>query len=120
VRAAPLFELKSVKTDLPDSDRIFPAGPESDAINNKSCVPFGGHCFEPAVVVEAGLDGESQQDDQHYKAPVAPEDVGAIVEDLTVLKGREIDVGLQSRCSKPHMIAHQVIGYTNLSMILES
>ena len=32
-RAAP-FELKSLKLDLPDSDRMFPAGPGSDAINN--------------------------------------------------------------------------------------
>ena len=33
-RAATLSELKPVKIDLPDSDKMFPAGPGSDAINN--------------------------------------------------------------------------------------
>jgi hypothetical protein len=33
-RAVTPFELKSVKIDLPDSDRMFPDGPGSDAINN--------------------------------------------------------------------------------------
>ena len=33
-RAATPLQLKSVKIDLPDSDRMFPNGPGSDAINN--------------------------------------------------------------------------------------
>ena len=33
-RAATPSQLKSVKIDLPDSDKMFPDGPGSDAINN--------------------------------------------------------------------------------------
>ena len=47
LRAAPPFELKSVKIDLPDSDRMFPAGSGSDAMNNNCLAwPFGGHGFQ--------------------------------------------------------------------------
>jgi hypothetical protein len=37
-RAAAPFELKPVKIEPPDSDKMFPAGPGSDAINN-NCLP---------------------------------------------------------------------------------
>jgi hypothetical protein len=60
--AAPL-ELKSVKIDLPDSDKMFPDGPGSDAINN-NCLSLGWDGAEPTRVVEASLGSGSQQDDQ--------------------------------------------------------
>jgi hypothetical protein len=90
VRAAPPFELKSVKIDLPDSDRMFPAGPGpgSDAINNNclACHSADMVLNQPSLSKQAWT-AEVNKMINNYKAPVAPEDVGAIVEYLTVLKG---------------------------------
>jgi mono/diheme cytochrome c family protein len=85
--ARPL-ELKSVKLDLPDSDRMFPAGPGSDAINNNclACHSAGMVLNQPALSKQAWT-GEVNKMINNYKAPIAPEDVGAIVEYLTALKG---------------------------------
>jgi hypothetical protein len=41
---------------------------------------------QPALS-EGRLDGRSQQDDHSLQGPVAPEDVGAIVDYLTRLRG---------------------------------
>src|SRR3979490_2076819 len=46
---------------------MFPAGPDSDAIND-NCLSFGWHGIEPAGPVETGLDGGSQQDDQQLQS----------------------------------------------------
>lgn len=86
--AAPLFELKSVRIDLPDSDRMFPAGPGSDAINNNclACHSAGMVLNQPSLSKQAWM-AEVNKMINNYKAPVAPEDVGAVVEYLTALKG---------------------------------
>ena len=86
-RATP-FELKSVKLDLPDSDRMFPAGPGSDAINNNclACHSAGMVLNQPALSKQAWT-AEVNKMINNYKAPIAPEDVGNIVEYLTALKG---------------------------------
>jgi hypothetical protein len=88
LRAAPPFELKSVKIDLPESDTMFPAGPGSDAINNNclACHSAGMVLNQPSLSKQAWT-AEVNKMINNYKAPVAPEDVGAIVEYLTVLKG---------------------------------
>jgi hypothetical protein len=88
VRAAAPFELKSVKIDLPDSDRMFPAGPGSDAINNNclACHSAGMVLNQPSLSKQAWT-AEVEKMINNYKAPVAPEDVGAIVEYLTAVKG---------------------------------
>jgi hypothetical protein len=88
LRAAPPLELKSVKIDLPDSDRLFPAGPGSDAINNNclACHSAGMVLNQPSLSKQAWT-AEVNKMINNYKAPVAPEDVDAIVEYLTVLKG---------------------------------
>jgi len=58
-RAATPLQLKSVKIDLPDSDKMFPGGPGSDAINNNCLrLSLGRHGTEPAGVVEASLAAE--------------------------------------------------------------
>jgi hypothetical protein len=82
------FELKSVKIDLPDSDRMFPDGPGSDAINNNclACHSAGMVLNQPALSKQAWAT-EVNKMINNYKAPVAPEDVGPIVEYLTALKG---------------------------------
>jgi len=87
-RAATSFELKSVKIDLPDSDRMFPDGPGSDAINNNclACHSAGMVLNQPALSKQAWA-AEVTKMINTYKAPVASEDVGPIVEYLTGLKG---------------------------------
>src|ERR1700682_4290729 len=87
VRAATPFELKSVKIDLPDSDRMFPAGPGADAINNNclACHSAGMVLNQPALSKQAWA-AEVNKMINNYKAPIAPEDVGTIVEYLTALK----------------------------------
>jgi hypothetical protein len=88
--AATPFELKSVKIDLPDSDRMFPDGPGSDAINNNclACHSAGMVLNQPSLSKQAWT-AEVNKMINNYKAPVAPEDVGTIVEYLTALKGEK-------------------------------
>jgi hypothetical protein len=87
-RAAPPFELRSLKMDLPDSDRMFPAGPGSEAINNNclACHSADMVLNQPSLSKQAWAT-EVNKMINNYKAPVAPEDVGSIVEYLDVLKG---------------------------------
>ena len=87
-RAATPFELKSVKADLPESDRMFPAGRGSDAINNNclACHSAGMVLNQPVLSKQAWT-AEVNKMINNYKAPIAPEDVGTIVEYLTTLKG---------------------------------
>jgi cytochrome c5 len=87
-RAAAPFELKSVKIDLPDSDRMFPDGPGSDAINNNclACHSAGMVLNQPSLSKQAWA-AEVTKMINNYRAPIAPEDVGAIVDYLTKLKG---------------------------------
>jgi len=87
-RAAAPFELKSVKIDLPDSDRMFPAGPGSDAINNNclACHSAGMVLNQPSLSKQAWA-AEVNKMINNYRAPVDPQDVGAIVEYLTALRG---------------------------------
>jgi hypothetical protein len=86
--AAAAIELKSVKIDLPDSDRMFPAGLGSDAINNNclACHSAGMVLNQPELSKQACA-AEVNKMINSYKAPIAPQDVGAIVEYLTGLKG---------------------------------
>jgi hypothetical protein len=81
------FELKSVKVDLPDSDKMF-EGPGSDAINNNclACHSVGMVLNQPALSKQAWT-AEVNKMINNYKAPVAPEDVGPIVEYLANVKG---------------------------------
>jgi hypothetical protein len=87
-RASPPFELKSLKLDLPDADRMFPAGPGSDAINNNclACHSADMVLIQPSLSKQAWTT-EVNKMINSYKAPVSPEDVGPIVEYLTALKG---------------------------------
>jgi cytochrome c553 len=87
-RAATPIELKSVKIDLPDSNRMFPDGAGSDAINNNclACHSAGMVLNQPKLSKQA-WQAEVNKMISAYKAPVAPEDVGTIVEYLTNLKG---------------------------------
>jgi len=87
-RAATLLELKSVKIDLPDSDKMFPDGPGSDAINNHclACHSADMVLNQPALSKQAWT-AEVNKMITAYRAPVAPEDVATIADYLTSLKG---------------------------------
>ena len=87
-RAATPFEFKPVKIDLPDSDKMFPDGPGADAVNNNclACHSTGMVLNQPALSKQAWT-AEVHKMINDYKAPIAPEDVGAIVDYLTALKG---------------------------------
>jgi mono/diheme cytochrome c family protein len=85
--AAPL-QLKPVKVELPDSDKMFPAGPGADAINNNclACHSADMVLNQPALSEQAWA-AEVNKMINNYKAPVAAQDVGMIVEYLTAVKG---------------------------------
>jgi hypothetical protein len=87
-RAGTPFELKPVKIELPDSDKMFPDGPGSDAINNNclACHSVDMVLNQPALSKQAWA-AEVTKMINAYKAPVASEDVGPIVEYLAALKG---------------------------------
>jgi len=87
-RAATPAQLKSVKIDLPDSDKMFPDGPGSDAINNNclACHSADMVLNQPALSKEA-WSAEVHKMITTYKAPVAPADVSAIVDYLARIKG---------------------------------
>jgi cytochrome c5 len=82
------IELKSTKVDLPESDRMFPDGQGSDAINNNclACHSAGMVLNQPVMSKEAWT-SEVKKMINNYKAPIAPEDVGTIIEYLVNLKG---------------------------------
>jgi cytochrome c553 len=86
-RAASPIEPKSVNVDLPDSDRMF-RGPGADAINNNclACHSAGMVLNQPDLSRQAWA-AEVNKMINAYKAPVAPEDVGAIVDYLDRVKG---------------------------------
>jgi hypothetical protein len=87
-RADQPIELKSVKLDLPDSDKMFPDGPGSDAINNNclACHSSDMVLNQPSLSKQAWA-AEVNKMINNYKAPIAPEDVGPIVDYLAALKG---------------------------------
>ena len=84
-RAAGPLELKSVRVDLPDEERMF-TGPGADAINNNclACHSAGMVLDQPALSRETWA-AEVNKMITAYKAPVAPGDVPAIIDYLTRL-----------------------------------
>jgi cytochrome c5 len=80
--------LKSVSVTLPQSDRDFPGGDSADVMvrNCTACHSPGMILTQPALSKAAWQD-EVNKMRTAYKAPVAPEDVPAIVAYLSELKG---------------------------------
>jgi cytochrome c5 len=70
VRAAIPSELKSVKIDLSESERMFPEGQGSDAINNSclACHSAGMVLNQPPLSKQAWT-AELKQDDQQLQDP---------------------------------------------------
>ncbi len=92
-RAAPAVaeaggvKLRSVGFDLPSSSRAFPDGPGAGLVTNNcmSCHSPGMILNQPALT-RAEWTGEVNKMLHTYKAPVAEENVGAIVTYLASLK----------------------------------
>jgi hypothetical protein len=86
-RATTALEIKPVKIDLPDSDRMF-TGPGADAINNNclACHSAGMVLNQPELSKQAWA-AEVSKMINAYKAPVTPEDAAAVIEYLTRVKG---------------------------------
>lgn len=86
VQSAVALELKSVKLDLPESDRMFPEGPGVDAINNNclACHSAGMVLNQPALSRQAWT-AEVNKMINNYKAPVELNDAATIVDYLTQL-----------------------------------
>lgn len=84
----PPLTLKSVSIDLPQGDRVFPLGPGSEAVNNNclACHSAGMVLNQPAMP-RAAWETEVHKMINVYKAPVAAEDVPAIVAYLDATKG---------------------------------
>jgi hypothetical protein len=79
--------LHSVSVELPDSDRTFPGGAAADAINNNclACHSAGMVLTQPRLS-RATWQAEVDKMRDIYKAPVAAEDVLAIVDYLANLR----------------------------------
>ncbi|MHB8885089.1 MAG: cytochrome c [Methylovirgula sp.] len=86
--AAASFELKSLTVSLPDSDRMFPAGPGADQINGNCLICHSASMVlnQPALSRKVWA-AEVNKMIEVYKAPVPPRDVGAIVDYLVNLRG---------------------------------
>ena len=79
--------LKSVRVDIPDRGLTFP-GSGSDAINNNCLVCHSaGMVLTQPPLSKAAWQAEVDKMIHVYKAPVAPEDVAAIIDYLTRVKG---------------------------------
>jgi hypothetical protein len=81
------IELKTMNFELPDSDRMFPSGAGSDAINNNclACHSADMVLNQPTMSREAWASVVTKMIN-NYKAPIAPEDFGTIVDYLVALK----------------------------------
>lgn len=84
----PPLALKSVSIDLPNGDRMFPGGTNAEAINNNclACHSVGMVLNQPAMP-RVAWEAEVHKMINVYKAPVAAEDVPAIVAYLDNTKG---------------------------------
>jgi hypothetical protein len=81
------FAFKSVSIDLPTGDRMFPGGAPAEAINNNclACHSAGMVLNQPTLSKTA-WDAEVHKMINVYKAPVAVDDVPAIVAYLAAIK----------------------------------
>jgi hypothetical protein len=75
--------LSSITVDLPDPGRLFPGGAAADAINNNclACHSAGMVLTQPSLSRDQ-WQAEVDKMRNTYKAPVAPQDVAAIVDYL--------------------------------------
>lgn len=84
--AATAFTLKSLDVELPDSDRQFPPGPGAAVINANclACHSADMVLNQPALSKTAWT-AEVTKMIKVYKAPIAAQDIGPIIDYLTRL-----------------------------------
>ena len=83
----PQFTFKSANIDLPTGDRMFPGVKEAEAINNDCLACHSAEMvLNQAALPQATWEAEVQKMISVYKAPVAAEDVPAIVAYLASTK----------------------------------
>ena len=87
-RAQEKFSWKSLKVDQPTSDRIFPSGPGSDAVNDNclTCHSAGMVLNQPEMS-KAQWQTEVEKMRTAYKAPIDTKDIASIVDYLVSIKG---------------------------------
>ena len=87
--ADPLNELKSPNADMPTSDKMFPEGPGSDAINSSclACHSADHVLNQPALTREAWEEVVTKMI-KAYKAPIDPDTEKQIVDYLVRTKGK--------------------------------
>jgi hypothetical protein len=80
--------LHSLNAELPQSDRLFPGGASADVANNNclACHSAGMVLTQPPLS-RAAWEDEVNKMRNAYKAPIAAEDVPAIVDYLMSVKG---------------------------------
>lgn len=86
--AEPLDQLKSVKLNVPTSDKMFPDGPGADVIDTDCLICHSAD----HVLNQPSLTKEAWEEVVHkmitaYKAPVSLKDASVIVDYLTRIKG---------------------------------
>jgi cytochrome c553 len=96
--AQSLQTLKSASIDLPQGNLQFPPGPGADAItNNCLACHSAGMVLNQPMLPKATWEAEVHKMISTYKAPVAPEDIPAIVAYLDATKGTKADSPRQAR-----------------------
>lgn len=86
--AQSLQTLKSASIDLPQGNLQFPPGAGADAItNNCLACHSAGMVLNQPMLPKATWEAETYKMISTYKAPVAPEDIPAIVAYLDATKG---------------------------------
>jgi mono/diheme cytochrome c family protein len=80
--------LRSVNVEFPDSDRGFPGGDAADIINgNCMACHSAGMILNQPILTTAQWQAEVNHMRMDFKAPVAQDDVAAIVAYLAATKG---------------------------------
>ena len=83
-----LTDFQSVNSDLPFGDLAFPDGPGSDAINNNCLACHSAEMVLPQPpLTQTTWQAEVDKMRAVYKAPIVEEDVKAIVDYLTRIRG---------------------------------
>ncbi len=87
--AKEITELKSLDLTVPVSDKMFPAGPGADAIN-ENCLTCHSqdHVMNQPTLTREGWKEVVEKMVVSYKAPIEEEDQKTIVDYLVRIKGK--------------------------------
>jgi cytochrome c553 len=107
-QGTPASALHSVRVNLPGSHDIFPGGPAADAINENCLICHSaGMVLTQPTLSRAAWQDEVEKMRNYYKAPIAAEDVPAIVDYLAALKSESARVERKSDAAHGAVIVAQ-------------